>query len=254
MSKNVNPSDIKNNIKELFVLLSKQNYGPIGVELTREERKKLFEFFYDYDEYGSDDFKFDVCFTSQKPIDLLEINKYVFNEADDELKRIITKCGVNPNNVFISTSGDIDDKLLISMHNKGVLDLGDYVIKISQEHPIDRNSKEITQYSEKYQEEKYLRAKDGERTFTIYKKDKEELREIYYHTDYIHFGGYITFNGIQIGGTFSSKDYLFDKKGMMYKDIGIEKCINELIPFFEEITEVLTNNLEKEEIKSLKKS
>ena len=42
MSNIINSRDIDNYIENLFDLLSKQDYYSLGVELTREERKKLF--------------------------------------------------------------------------------------------------------------------------------------------------------------------------------------------------------------------
>lgn len=45
MSNIINSRDIDNYIENLFDLLSKQDYCPLGVELTREERKNFLLFF-----------------------------------------------------------------------------------------------------------------------------------------------------------------------------------------------------------------
>ena len=255
----INSRDIDNYIENLFDLLSKQDYYSLGVELTREERKKLFTFFYSYDMYGMEKENFKRFWGTRKAIDLLALNRLAFNQADDELKKIIIKCGANPNKIFILKNGhcEIDNNILVSMYNNGILDLGDYVIKTRQDHPVDRDSEEINHFMESFREKKYLRAKDGERTFTIYEKTKGKLRKKYHHSDGIHFGGLITFNGAQIGGNFGMRGYSFcfyQGKGMMYMDIGRAKWINELIPFFKEMHNILTNNLANEEVKHFQKS
>lgn len=233
-------------IEKIFNLLRKQKYSSLGVELTREERKKLFDFFYVYNEYGNDSEKFKDMWEYETSVDISSLNRQAFELADEELKRIIAKCGADPKNIFIIKNGfcNIDDNINYSMNNSGFLEIGDYFIESSYGHPINRDSKEITHYREKAQEEKNLRGKDGEASFIVYKNVNGKLEQIYMHADDIHFGGHISFKKTQIGGAFLSNAYSFDgKTGMMLKDVGLSKCINELMPFFYEFETLLSNNL-----------
>ena len=244
----IESKDVDNYIERIFELLRKQKYQSLGIELTREERKRLFDFFCIYSEYGIEDYKFKKLYRIKTEEDLNSLNKCAYEQADDELKRIITKCKSDPKKIFLINNGicNIDNNIKNAMYNNGILEIGDYKIEVSYDHPIDRNSEEITHFLEEFQEKKYLRAKDGEACFIVYKNTNGNLEEIYRHKDDIQFGGYISFMEKQIGGNFGMRGFSFNlEKGMMFKEIGRSECINELMPFFYQFESLLCNNLNK---------
>ena len=245
----IHPEDIDNHIKNVFELLRKQEYAPLGAELSREERKQLFEFFYEYKGiYGEAEEKFYKYYYNKTISQVESLNKEAYEKANDEIKMIVTKCGVDPRKIFVLDTDRgscyIDDNILNAMYNKGNIEIGDYYIEAKYDYPVDRDSEQILRFQESVQDDRYSRAKDGEATFSVYKNVDGKREKIYYHSDGINFGGLICFKDYQIGGNFGIGGFSFDvETGMMYKDSGRAKCINELMPFFAEFEEVLSKNL-----------
>ena len=241
MSTEISPECINEHIKKVLLLLKKQNYIPQATVLTTQERKKLFNLLFTYNENGYEESVYGEYYylETQEEVDVL--NQKVFENMDEETRAIIFKCGVNPNKVFSMNEGDcdIDKQLLFSMQAYGIAQVGEYTIEITRGHPIDRHSVEIESFREDAQQEKFARYKDGEAKFIVSHEINGKKIHIYYHSEGMHFGGYISFMGQQIGGNFGSSGFQINSSGMMKMNEGRSNCINELIPFFEYFENVL---------------
>ncbi len=242
MSIEISSGDIDKHIEKILLLLKKQNYIPQTIVLTTQERKKLDELLFEYNEYGEEKCIYGIYYNLETQEDVDALNQRVFEKMDDETRAIISKCGVSPNKVFSMYEGycDIDRYLLSSMQAYGIAQVGEYTIEITRGHPIDRHSAEIERFHEDFQQKKFNRYKDGEATFRVSCEINGEKKQIYYHSEGMHFGGYVSFMGQQIGGNFGIEGSRFSLfSGMMKKDEGRANCINILMPFFENFENLL---------------
>jgi len=199
-----------------------------------------------YDEYGYEECVYGsyCCLKTQEEVDSL--NQKVFGNMDEEIRAIISKCGVNPNKVFILYEGycDIDRSLLSSMQAYGIAQVGEYTIEMTRSHPIDSYSEEIKTFREDVKQEKIDRYKDGEAAFRVSCEMNGEKKAIYCHSEEMHFGGFVSFMGQQIGGNFGIDGFQFSSSiGMMKKDEGRANCINRLMPFFEYFEYLLSQEI-----------
>ena len=245
MSTEISPKYIDRHIKKILLLLKEQNYIPQATVLTTQERKKLFDLLFTYDECGNEESVYGeyYYFKTQEEVD--ELNQNVFENMDEETRAIIFKCGVNPNKVFSINEGncDIDKQLLFSMQTYGIAQVGEYTIEITRGHPIARHSAEIESFCEDFQQEKFAKYKDGEANFIVSHEINGKKIHIYHHSEGMHFGGYISFMGQQIGGNFGFRGFQINSSGMMNMDEGRSNCTNELIPFFEQFENLLLQEI-----------
>ncbi len=243
--RNVTKKDIDAYTDRILDLLKKQNYTSLYTKLTREERKKLYEFFFILKDWGREEAKYDIYTKRDK---LQDINEKEYNEMDDELKQLVIKCGVNPKEVYNYSRNYlwIDNRIYYSMQDYGTLQLGDYTISVNYQHPVDRDSEEIDSFLDEVQDMKYEKSKNGQARFMVYQKIDGEDECIYKHSEHIHFGDYISYKDIQIGHINSINSYRFDLySGMMEKEACIARNINEIMNFLMSFEELLTQNLEK---------
>lgn len=246
MSIEISSRDIDEHIEKILLLLKKQNYIPQATALTTQERKKLDELLFTYDEYGDEECIYGIYYHLETQEDVDALNQRVFENMDDETRAIISKCGVSPNKVFSMYEGycNIDRHLLSSMQAYGIAQVGEYTIEITRGHPIDRHSAEIEKFREDVQQEKFNRYKDGEAKFRVSCEINGEKKQIYYHSEGMHFGGHVSFMGQQIGGNFGIGGFRFSlSSGMMKKDEGRVNCINSLMPFFEYFENLLSQEI-----------
>ncbi len=123
--------------------------------------------------------------------------------------------------------------------------VGEYTIEITRGHPVDCQSAEIESFRENVRQEKFDRYKDGEATFRVFCEINGEKKQIYFHSEDMHFGGHVSFMGQQIGGNFGLSGFRFSvSSGMMKKDGGRANCINSLVPFFENFENLLSFEIE----------
>lgn len=243
MSIAISSKDVNVHIEKVISLLKGQNYTLQATALTTHERKKLWELFYTFSQYGSSNCKFGDYYNlkSQKHVD--NLNKEVFENADEETRIIIAKCGVDAKRVFVIDKNgcNIDNHLFNSMCAYSTVKIGKYTIVFTRDHPIDKESLEIKNFIEDMQQEKFKRYKDGEATFRVISEEDGKEEQIYFHSEGLHFGGYISFMGVQIGGNFGMRGFNFSgTSGMMKMDEGRANCINDLLPFFESFEELLS--------------
>lgn len=246
MSIEISSKDIDEHIEKILLLLKQQNYISQAIALTSHERKKLWDLLFKYDEYGGKQCIYGIYHRLNIQEDVDSLNQKVFENMDEETRAIISKCGVRPNEVFFMDEGgcNIDRYLLSSMQAYGIAQVGEYTIEITRNHPIDRHSAEIKSFREDVQQEKFDRYKDGEATFKVSCELNGEKKTIYYHSEDMHFGGYISFMGQQIGGNFGINGLRFSlSSGMMEKDKGRSNCINSLMPFFEYFENLLSQEI-----------
>lgn len=246
MSIEISSRDIDEHIEKILLLLKKQNYISQATALTTHERKKLDELLFKYNEYGDEECVYGSYYRLKTQEDVDSLNQKVFENMDEETRAIISKCGISPNKVFSMDEGDcnIDRHLLSSMQAYGIAQVGEYTIEITRNHPIDRHSTEIESFREDVQQEKFDRYKDGEATFRVSCEINGEKKTIYYHSEGMHFGGFISFMGQQIGGNFGIGGFHFSlSSGMMKKDEGRANCINSLMPFFEYFENLLSQEI-----------
>lgn len=119
--------------------------------------------------------------------------------------------------------------------------VGEYTIEITRGHPVDCQSAEIESFREDVRQEKFDRYKDGEATFRVFCEINGEKKQIYFHSEDMHFGEHVSFMGQQIGGNFGLSGFRFSvSSGMMKKDEGRANCINSLVPFFENFENLLS--------------
>ena len=245
----ITQADIDNYIYPIFALLKKQEYTPIGVELDRNERQKLLDFFYVYNKYGRvTDIKVYNYLDSIDEIDIEKVNSHFYNEADEEIRKIIQKCGADPKNIF-SYDGNmhIDQRIVDSMVARKEAVIGDYLISSNREKPVDWNSDEMN-FLKEAKPAKYAKAKEGVINFWVYpiNENGEIGKMIYRHDDAIHFGSYIRYKNHNIGGGIIPLSY--DPNDKYYKDrinsLGYG-YINEMFHFLESFEDLLRNNLIK---------
>ena len=248
----ISPKEITEHIERVLSLLKNQNYIPLATVLVTQERDKLYNLLFSYDEYGGGKSKFGDYYRLKTQEDVDNLNKEVLKNMDGETYAIIMKCGVDPNKVFSFNGGrcDIDEQLFDSMSAHSVTRIGEYTIDFSREHPIDRNSAVIKSFCEEFQQEKFDRYKDGEASFRVFRETSGNgtPQVVYSHREGMKFGGYIGFMGHQIGGNFGMAGFRFSGSAVMMKmDEGIANSINDLMPFFYSFE----NLLEKEIINGL---
>ena len=260
MEEIITRNDINKHIEKIFSLLRQQEYTSLTTELTRKERKRLYEFFYEYGRLGEKKLRFTEYgsyFYIRTEDKLYDLNQAVYSKLDDELEAIIEKCGVSPERVFVLQDGTcgIDKRLSNAMHALQSAEIDDYYILCAYDHPVDRDSIEIQSFKSELQDAAYERAKDGEITFKVsYRKD-EIPYDTYYHNDGLHFGGYIKFNNVQIGGNFASRGMLYDENNsIIYDPNGLLNVKKVLMPFFLRLEETLTNNLADDNSKKPKET
>lgn len=238
--------DIDEHIEKTLLLMKKQNYILQSAALTTQERKKLDEFLFTHDKYGNEKCVYGNYYDLENKEDIDVLNQKVFENMDEETRAIISKCGVSPDKLFSMYKGDcnIDKRLLSSMQAYGIAQVGKYTIEITRGHPIDRHSSEIESFCEDVQQEKFDRYKDGEATFRVLCEIDGEKKQIYYHSEGMHFGGYTSFMGKQIGGNSGIGEYRFSaSSSMMEKDEGRARTINSLMPFFEYFENLLSQEI-----------
>ena len=246
MSIEISSKDINEHIEKVLLLLKKQNYIPQATALTTQERKKLYEFLFTYDEYGDEECVYGKYYYLKNKEEVDALNQIVFGNMDEETRAIILKCGVSPSKVFSIEEGEciIDKQLLSSMQAYGIAQVDKYTIQMTRSHPIDRNSIEINHFREDVQEKKYDRYKDGEATFRVLCEINGQLQTIYYHSESMHFRGLISFMGVQIGGNFGMRGFSFSpSSGMMKMDEGRANCINSLMTFFKDFENLLSQEI-----------
>lgn len=247
MSIETNLKYIDEHIERVLLLLKKINYIPQATALNTHERKKLYELLFTYDTYGNEKSIYDEYYNLKTQEEVQVLNQKVFENMDEETRTIISKCGVSPKKVFSMDEGDcdIDRQLLDSMQAYGIAQVGQYTIEIIRRHPIDRHSAEIESFREDVRQEKFDKYKDGEATFRVSCEINGEKKQIYYHSEDMHFGGLISFMGQQIGGNFGFEGVLrfSSSSGMMKKDEGRANVINSLLPFFESFENLLSQEI-----------
>lgn len=254
MSIFISSTDVKRHIEKVISLLKQQEYTPQATVLTREERLKLFNFFYSYSQNGVPNNNFESPFHLRTEEELEKQNQKLFENMDDEIRAIITKCNADPKKVYLLNNkyGETDSRISYSMESRGIAKIGEYTIEFGLVHPIERNSIQIQNFREEFQQEKYERYKNGESVFKVSKEINGEKKIVYYHSEDMQFGGYISFMDEQIGGNFGIKGHQISlATGLMKKEEGIARCINKLMPFFRSFEKLLSNQI-KENAKGIK--
>lgn len=198
-----------------------------------------------FSDYGREECICDkYCFCPKE--DITTFIQETLMKMDEEIKSIVTKCGISINEVFVIKENicKINKILLSSLQAYGSTKIGDFTIECLHNHPVERDYAEITIFKEEVQEEKYEQFKDGAVTFRVFCDINGERKEIYCHSEHVIFDGYISFMETQIGGEFGLRGYQFSlESGMMVKDEERTKYINDLMLFFEYFKSLLEQNL-----------
>lgn len=244
MSITINSKDRENHIETILSLLKKQNYTSQTTILTTSERKKLYDFLYLYDECGDWDCVFGEYYNLTTQEDVDKFNEKVFENMDEEIREIITKCDIDTKKLFFIDKNfcDINKQLILSMQAYSTANVGDYTIEFIRDHPIDIDSDEIKAFHEDVQKEKVDKYKDGEASFKVSAKTNfgEEV-ECYYHSEEMHAGGYVSFMGEQIGGNFGINEFRFsNSSGIILGYEGSKISESELMTFFKYFESLLS--------------
>ena len=234
-----NTNEIYNYIKEL-------DFKPVtGIELSRDERIILNDIFYDHisknlfehrffdnhrgntayfvnesikaeirNKTGKIDFgdfsdeEKHLIYSKVTKENINELLKKVVEQLTEEEKRVIIKCGVELDQIFIPhyydthISVDINEKISLIIDNTCKIEFGDYYIQRTQERPLNRDDKKILKYREEYQEEMYQKAKDGLNCYKIRKKDADEYSYQFMYIEFIGFPDYARVGDIAIFGDY----------------------------------------------------
>lgn len=246
MNIEIDDKKINEHIEKVHTLLKQQNYIPTATSLTAQERDKLYKLLFSYNEYGVEECVFGRYHYLKTQEDVDKLNEKLLESMDEEARFIIEKCGVNPKKVFSVDKSHciINKQLLNSMKACSIAKVGDYIIELDQSHPIDKESPEIKSFREEVQKEKLEKYKNGEATFRVLYEINGEEETIYYHSEDLHFGGYVSFMGEQIGGNFGIRGYSFSSSsGMMKMFEGRDNSLNNLMPFFESFENLLSKEI-----------
>ena len=236
MSKKISVTEIVNHTEYIYDLLRQQKYEPIGVELTIEERSKLFNFLYVYSE-----FEYKIRYNDHYPNEDLKavvMSQEAYYDMDGEIKDIINKIGVNVYEIFVSNNDkiELDDRITKSLFAHGIARVGEYTIYRTLGNPISADSIELKYLSTKDKINATIEYREGVPKFEIRDKDNNKL---YYHGTFgnsidMRAMGDINYKGLQL-----NVDYLTLGDGVFYLLLDLDNVLN----FFETIEKLLSDQL-----------
>ena len=253
MTTMISMNEVNEHIEKVLLLLKKQKYTPKETALTKEERKKIYDLFFRYSELIEQRVSiFDEDVSSKEEI--IELNKNVFESMDEETISIISRCGVDPKEIFFVAEGskfsEMNKKLYDSIRAYGVAKVDELTIEVTRDYPIDIKSPEIRSFHKNVKQEMVEKYEDGAATFRVYQDKNGKKTQIYCHLEDMEFGGNISFMGKQIGGNFGMNGFRFSgASGMMNKDEGVAIYIDYLMPFFDYFENQLSQRIIEEKDK-----
>lgn len=243
---NISEKDIKEHTNKIFELLENTEFEPINIKLTRDERIKLYDFLFIIDSFfGNEEFVYPEYYSAKTDEEINSLNEKVYNDMNEEIKELIIKCGVDPKKLFVATKYgcDLNSKLNSSIIDEGTLNIGDYIVRVYCDHPIKRDSDELKDYMEEYQDELYEKHKNGDVHYFVEKNTEGKVEVIYNINNSLQIGNHAYYKEISLGNDHSLKDLKFDiNSGMMIWQAKIAKNINEIMDFFDEFERVLSKN------------
>ena len=239
MKRHISVQEIVSHTEYIYDLLRSQNYVPLGVILTPEERTKLFNFLYVYSEF---DYK--IRFNDHYPLadnKAALMSEEAFYDMDNDIKFIITKIGVNPYSIFVSNGDkiELDDRITKSLYAQGMVRVGEYTVTRTLSQPITYDSP-LLKYMDEEKRLKYTEEfREGVPKFEL--RDKNN-NLVYYHGNYGNSVDSknmidIRYNGIQLNG-----NYLTYFQGSL---IPLALDMGDILIFFDNIEKLLNNQLTK---------
>ncbi len=241
----VTRKDISEKVEIISLLLEKIKYTKATVELTDEEKRKLYNFIVKYTQ--SDNNKTDIS----NPQTLDELNNQLFTKMTDDIKEIILKCGLNPTKVYVSNDKgiDLDEGLYNALNDFSYSKVDLYTIERRNNYYMIDNA------NDDEDDICYYRVLYNSFDFNIHDMVP---REIYRYEKSFILGDRAYFRDIQLYGAMNLNDYRFSaKSGMMYVDEKIAENISEIMIFLNGFEnrlkkEISKNKTRKKEFKMVK--
>ena len=231
--------EIVSHTEYIYDLLRQLKFEPVGVELTSQERAKLFDFLYAPSkfEYKS---RYNDHYPGVLPPDKANaMSVDAFYNMNDDIMSIIDKIGVDPFSIFVFDFDNVrlDDRISQSLYVHGIARVGEYTIFRTLGHPISANSIELEYLTEDDKLTAMEQFKEGVPKFEI--RDKNN-NIVYYHGTFGYStdtksNGNINYKGIQL-----NEDYLNFDIGSI---VGVVLDLDDILNFFESIENLLSNQL-----------